>query len=189
VEIIYQRVDNQESKAMSTHRGGNGRFTGDSNTAGNETEEEAQVDRSLAAAIAAANGVDTTVTMGDAQTPAQRSGLAESPRREEERTVLATRKKAQLKETLSRITEEVEAAEREAARELFAESWGTPGEGRRSKTNSLGGAGEDDEKEDEVEEPNCADSIEYFLREFGEENDLSQDVCKGAADKAAAKAE
>ena len=163
MEIIYQRVDNQGSQGMS-HIGGNGRSTGNLNTAANETEEEEQVERSLAAAIAAAHDNDTVTTdVEQTPIPAQRSGLAAESPSAEDRTVLATRKKAQLRETLSRITEEVEAAEREAARELFAESWGSPGESRRSKTDAPGGAGEDVEDEDDVEEePDCADSIEFF---------------------------
>ena len=115
-----------------SRRSDTGRFNGNPETQGNGTEEENSIER----AFAAANGLDE-VMMGGTQTPmpAQKGEFAGSPRQEAERTVLATRKKAQLTERLNKITEEIEATEQEAARELFAESWGTPGEGgRRQRT-------------------------------------------------------
>ena len=150
-----------------------GRFTGNPETQGNATEEENSIER----AFAAANGLDE-VMMGGTQTPmpAQKRQFAGSPRQEAERTVLATRKKAQLTERLNKITEEIEATEQEAARELFAESWGTPGEsGRRQRTPERATESPDNgsSSESEEEEPDCAESIEYLLQEFGEMEDLS----------------
>ena len=108
-----------------SHKGENGRFTGNPETHGNETTEE---ENSIERAFAAANGIDG-VTMGE-QTPmpAQTGEFAASPlsKHAAERTILATRKKAQLEEKLRKITEELEATEQEAARELFAGSWGAP---------------------------------------------------------------
>ena len=100
-----------------SHKIDRGRFAGKPETQGNETEEENSIDR----AFAAANGFDE-VTMGDTQTPMPANNFADSPRMEEERTILATRKKAQLTEKLIRTTEEIEATEQEATRELFVES-------------------------------------------------------------------
>ena len=82
-----------------SQRSDRGRFAGKPETQVNETEEENSIDR----AFAAANGIDE-VTMGDTQTPMPAKFFAESPRQEEERTILATRKKAQLTEKLIRIT-------------------------------------------------------------------------------------
>ena len=69
-----------------------GRFNGNPETQGNGTEEENSIER----AFAAANGFDEVI-MGGTQTPmpAQKGEFAGSPRQEAERTVLATRKKAQ----------------------------------------------------------------------------------------------
>ena len=101
-----------------SRRSDTGRFTGNPETQGNATEEENSIER----AFAAANGLDE-VMMGGTQTPmsAQKTEFAGSPRQETKRTVLATRKKAQLTERLNTITEEIEATEQEAAKELFAE--------------------------------------------------------------------
>jgi hypothetical protein len=156
-----------------SRRGDAGRFTGNPETQGNATEEENSIER----AFAAANGLDE-VMMGGTQTPmpSQKREFAGSPRQEAERTVLATRKKAQLTERLNKITEEIEATEQEAARELFAESWGTPGEGdRRQRTPERATESPDNgsSSESEEEEPDCAESIEYLLQEFGEMEDLS----------------
>ena len=149
-----------------SRRGDAGRFTGNPETQGNGTEEENSIER----AFAAANGFDEVI-MGGTQTPmpAQRGEFAGSPRQEAERTVLATRKKAQLTERLNKITEEIEATEQEAARELFAESWGTPGEGGRRREKPPERAKESSDKgsdsESEEEEPDCAESIKYLLQE------------------------
>ena len=72
-----------------SQRSDRGRFAGKPETQGNGTEEENSIDR----AFAAANGIDE-VMMGDTQTPMPARNFAESPRIEEERTILATRKKA-----------------------------------------------------------------------------------------------
>ena len=85
-----------------SRRGDAGRFTGNPETQGNATEEENSIER----AFAAANGLDE-VMMGGTQTPmpAKKGEFAGSPRQEAERTVLATRKKAQLTERLNRISD------------------------------------------------------------------------------------
>ena len=158
-----------------SHNGDNGRFTGNPETQGNETtEEEDPIER----AFAAANGIDG-VTMGE-QTPmpAQTGEFAASPlsksQYEVERTILATRKKAQLEEKLRKITEELEATEQEAARELFAGSWGAPRPAPSAPKKALGDKPkEGDDSDQEVEEPDCAESIDYLLQEFGESEDLS----------------
>ena len=80
---------------------------------------------SIERAFAAANGIDE-VTMGE-QTPmlAQSRERAASPSKQEvKRTVLVTRKKAQLTEKLIKITEEIEATEQEAAKDFFCEQAG-----------------------------------------------------------------
>ena len=60
---------------------------------------------------------------------------------------------------------------------MFAESWGTPGEGGRRNNSPKKTLGADlkegDDSEQEVEEPDCAESIDYLLQEFGESEDLS----------------
>ena len=158
-----------------SHNGDNGRFTGNPETQGNETtEEEDPIER----AFAAANGIDG-VTMGE-QTPmpAQTGEFAASPlsksQYEVEKTILATRKKAQLEEKLRKITEELEATEQEAARELFAGSWGAPRPAPSAPKKALGDKPkEGDDSDQEVEEPDCAESIDYLLQEFGEAEDLS----------------
>ena len=91
-----------------------------------------------------------------------------------ERAILAARKKAQLEEKLRKITEELEATEQEDARELFAGSWGAPGPVPSAPKKALGKKPkEGDDSDQEVEEPDCAESIDYLLQEFGEAEDLS----------------